>query len=104
MGLTRADNYKYILERWGLDTKASACAFCPFHRNYFFQYIKQHEPENYAAIVSVDDLLQDNSPIPPLKSKLFISRSRKRIVNLTPEACDDAECFGYRGKQICNGF
>ena len=43
MGLTRADNYKYILEEWGLDTKASACAFCPFHRNYFFQYIKEHE-------------------------------------------------------------
>ena len=104
MGLTRADNYKYILERWGLDTKASACAFCPFHRNYFFQYIKQHEPENYAAIVNVDDLLRDNSAILPLKSKLFISRSRKRIVDLTPEDCDDAKCFGYRGEQICNGF
>ena len=26
----RNDSYKYILEVWGLDTKASACCFCPF--------------------------------------------------------------------------
>lgn len=104
MGLTRANNYKYILEQWGLDTKASACAFCPFHRNYFFQYIQQHEPETYAAIVGVDNLLRDNTPLPTMRSKLFMSRSRKRIVDLTPEDCNDAECFNYYGKQIWNGF
>lgn len=104
MGLTRAANYKYILERWGLDTKASACAFCPFHRNYFFQYIQQNEPEVYTAIVGVDNLLRDNTPLPTMRSKLFMSRSRKRIVDLTPEDCIDAECFDYCGKQIWNGF
>lgn len=104
MGLVRADNYKYILEKWGLDTKASACAFCPFHRNYFFQYVQQHEPETYAAIVGVDNLLRDKNPMPPMKSALFISRSRKRIKDLTPEDCNDAECFEYCGQQIWNGF
>lgn len=104
MGLTRADNYKYILEEWGLDTKASACAFCPFHRNYFFQHIREHEPEAYTAIVEIDNLLRDKTPIPPMKSRLFISRNRKRITDLTPEDCCDAECFEYCGKQIWNGF
>lgn len=32
MGMDRAASYAYILEHWGLKTKASACAFCPFHR------------------------------------------------------------------------
>lgn len=104
MGLTRADNYKYILEEWGLDTKASACAFCPFHRNYFFQYIQEHEPKTYAAVVGVDNLLRDKNPKPPMDSDLFISRSRKRIADLTPADCDDAECFEYCGRQIWNGF
>ena len=104
MGLTRPDNYKYILEKWGLDTKASACAFCPFHRNYFFQYIKKYDPETYSAVIGVDDLLRDKNPKPPMDSDLFISRSRKRIADLTPEDCADAECFEYCGHQVWNGF
>ena len=104
MGLTRADNYKYILEVWGLDTKASACAFCPFHRNYFFQYIRKNEPKTYQEIVAMDHLLRDKNPKPPMDSDLFISRSRKRIEDLTPADCNDAECFMYQGKSIWNGF
>ena len=34
----KSDSYKYILEVWGLDTKASACCFCPFHKNYFLNF------------------------------------------------------------------
>ena len=104
MGLTRADNYKYILEEWGMDTKASACAFCPFHKNFFYQYIREHEPETYQAVVGVDHLLRDKNPKPPMDSDLFISRSRKRIEDLTPADCNDAECFEYCGRQVWNGF
>lgn len=104
MGLTRADNYAYIKDVWGLETKASACAFCPFHRNYFFQYLKEQEPRLYAKVVEVDELLRDKTPKPPMDSDLFISRSRKRLEELTPGDCDDAECFCYRGKRIWNGF
>lgn len=104
MGMVRADCYKYILEVWGLDTKASACAFCPFHRNYFFQYLKKNEIETYSELLKMDELLRDKNPKPPMDSDLFISRSRKRLVDLTPEDCNDAECFEYCGKQIWNGF
>lgn len=104
MGLTRADTYAYIKEVWGLETKASACTFCPFHRNYFFQYLREHEPKQFARVVAVDHLLRDKTPRPPMDSDLFISRSRKRLADLTPADCDDAECFAYRGRQIWNGF
>ena len=104
MGLTRADNYQYILENWGLDTKASACTFCPFHRNFFFQYLKEHVPEQFEQVVYMDRLLQAKTPKPPMDSDLYISRSRKRIEELAPEDCADAECFEYRGRQIWNGF
>jgi hypothetical protein len=104
MGWTRAESYKYILEKWGLDTKASACPFCPFHRNYYFQHIKEHDPAIYQSVVKLDHLLRDKTPKPPMDSDLFISRSRKRIEDLTPEDCNDAECFQYCGRAIWNGF
>lgn len=104
MELVRADNYAYIKDVWGLDTKASACAFCPFHKNFFFKYLREHEPEAYRQLVGVDELLRDNNPKPPMDSDLFISRSRKRLEDLTDEDCCDAECFEYHNRQVWNGF
>lgn len=104
MGLERSDNYRYILDEWGLKTKASACSYCPFHRNYFFQYLKKHHPECYDAVVALDRVIEERQPESQINSKLFISRSRKRITELTPEECQDAELFSYNGKMIWNGF
>lgn len=104
MGMDRAACYGYILENWGLKTKASACAFCPFRRNYFFQYLKLNAPKTYQAVLKVDHLLRDKTPKPPMDSDLFISRSRKRLEDLTPEDCCDAECFEYCGQLLWNGF
>lgn len=104
MKLVRADNYAYIKDKWGLETKASACAFCPFHKNFFFRYLKENEPEVYQQLVRVDELLRDNNPKPPMDSDLFISRSRKRLEDLIDEDYCDAECFEYHNQQIWNGF
>lgn len=104
MGWTRADSYAYIKDVWGLETKASACTFCPFHKNYFFQYLKEHEPREYARLIEVDHLLEEKNPKPPMDSDLFISRSRKRIEELTLEDCADAEYFMYRKQPVWNGF
>ena len=104
LGLTRADNYAYILERWGLQTRASACTFCPFHKNAFFQFLRENEPEQYQKLCEVDCLLRDKNPKPPMDSDLFISYSRKRLYELSPEECTDGEYFEYRGNKIWNGF
>lgn len=104
MLLVRADNYAYIRDVWGLETKASACSFCPFHRNYFYQYLKNNVPDDYRRLVEMDELLRDKNPKPPMDSDLFISRSRKRLEDLLPEDCNDAECFLYNGQEIWNGF
>lgn len=104
MELVRADNYAYIRDVWGLETKASACTFCPFHQNYFFKHLRENLPETYEKLVGVDELLRDKNPKPPMNADLFISRSRKRLVELTDEDCDDAQCFEYCGERIWNGF
>ena len=104
MGLERKDNYAYIRDVWGLETKASACSFCPFHRNYFFHYLKENEPDEYRAVTEFDDMLEKEQPNTKIRSKLYISRSRKRIAELLPEECNDAECFLYKNKLIWNGF
>ena len=104
MGLERKDNYAYIRDVWGLETKASACTFCPFHRNYFFQHLKENEPNEYSDLVEFDEMLDREQPNTKIQSKLYISRSRKRIVELLPEDCKDAECFMYQDLKIWNGF
>ena len=104
MGLERKDNYAYIRDIWGLETKASACTFCPFHRNYFFQYLKDMEPAEYKDLVKFDELLEREQPGTKIQSQLYISRSRKRIADLLPEECQDAECFQYMDQMVWNGF
>lgn len=104
MGWTRSDCYAYNKTVWGLDTKASCCLFCPFHTNYFYGYIQKHEPECYACALQVDELVETHQARPPLKSKLFISKSRKRLRDLTAEDCQDEQTFLYQQKTIWNGF
>ena len=107
MGLTRADNYAYVKERWGLETRGSACLFCPYHSNYFFRECKDTCKKDYQTILDFDELLAHGVPdkrIGVPNSKVFISRSRKRIKDLLPEDCNDAEYFAYKGEPIWNGF
>lgn len=104
MGLERANNYAYCRDVWGLVTKASACNFCPFHRNYFFQHLKENYEEEYEELVEFDNLLEREQPNSPIRSQIFISRSRKRICDLTCEECQDGEFFDYKGEDIWNGF
>lgn len=101
----RIDAYSYLLERWGLDTKASACAFCPYHTNYHFNYIKETEPVLYQQITDIDVMLETKTMRPmPLDGEAFISHSLKRLRDLTPEDCNDAKYICYCGKQIWTGF
>lgn len=107
MGLKRADNYAYCKEVWGLETKGSACLFCPFHTNYFYKECKETCEEDYKDIIRFDELLENgeaNARIGVPDSKVYISKSRKRIRDLLPEECNDQETFEYKGKKIWNGF
>ena len=104
MGWTRPMCYAYNREVWGLETRASCCLFCPFHSNYFFQHIREWEPACYACALRVDELVESRQARPPLKSRLYLSRSRKRLRDLSLEDCQDAGTFFYQGREIWNGF
>lgn len=104
MGWERTDSYRYCLETWDFDTKGSSCVMCPFHKNYFFRYLKYHCPCDYSKAVAFDNLLERGQPNTKIKSRLYISRSRKRLSDLTDADCDDAEYFDYRGRRVWNGF
>ena len=101
--LERKDNYKYILEEWGLATKASSCFICPYHKNYYFNHLKNHCPDEYKRACDFDRVLAEK-PSFPVTGDLYLTYSCKRICDLTPEDCDDAETFEYEGQQIWNGF
>lgn len=102
--LERKHNFAYIKDVWGLETKASACNICPFHRNYFFKHLRENHQTEYFKVVQLDNLLGTEQSNTKIKSQLFISRSRKRIIELTDSECDDMETFEYKGQHIWNGF
>lgn len=104
MGWERKDCYRYNLEDWGLDSKASACLICPYHKNYFFHYIQRNYPDDYASVVDFDEMLAKRQPMSRIRNRVFLSRSRKRIRELTCQDCDDAQTFEYQGRQLWNGF
>lgn len=107
MGITRADNYAYVREVWGLKTKGSACLFCPFHTNYFFNERKCNCSADYQVILEFDNMLEKGIPnrkIGVPDSKVYISRSRKRIRDLTEAEFQDSETFKYREEVVWNGF
>ena len=58
MGWTRQMCFDYNKYVWGLSTMASCCLFCPFHSNYFYQHIREHEPDCYARALHVDELVE----------------------------------------------
>ena len=96
--------YAYNREAWGLETRASCCLFCPFHTNYFYQHIREWEPTCYACALQVDELVETYETRPPLNSKLFLSRSRKRLKELTLEDCRDMQSFLHCSSYIWSGF
>lgn len=107
MGITRADNYAYVRDVWGYKTRGSACLFCPFHTNYFFHECKCTCEKDYKVILEVDELLEKGIPnkrIGVPNSKVYISKSRKRVKDLTDEECQDAETFRYKNEEIWNGM
>lgn len=104
MGMRRKDCYAYLLEQWGLDAKGSACAFCPFHQNYFFWYVKSNFEKLWHKLVLFDEILEREQPNTPIDSKLFISKSRKRLTRLELKDCRDKKCFLYHGRRVWDGF
>ena len=49
-------------------------------------------------------MLEREQPNTKIRSKLYISKSRKRIKDLSDEDFKDKEVFDYRNKKIWNGF
>ena len=63
--------------------------------------------KDYTTILDFDEKLETGIPnarIGVPDSKIFISRSRKRIKDLLPEECQDAQKFEYKEQWIWNGF
>ena len=70
--ISTKDCYQYNLEEWGLDSKASACLICPYHKNYFFHYIQRNYPDDYASVVDFDEMLAKRQPGSGLRNRVFL--------------------------------
>lgn len=75
-------------------------------RNALFTYddIQRNHPDDYASVVDFDEMLAERQPMSRIQNRVFLSRSRKRIRELTCQDCNDAQTFEYQGRQLWNGF
>ena len=63
-------------------------------------HLKDNSRDDYEKTVAFDRMKGKMQPKTAIRSKIYISRSRKRIRDLTPEECMDAQTFEYNGQQI----
>lgn len=78
--------------------------FLSFSYKLFFKFIKKNNKEEYEKTLEFDQMLEDKQKDTKIRSKLYISKSRKRIKDLLPEECNDKQCFLYREEKVWNGF
>ena len=52
----------------------------------------------------MDELLEREQPNSMIRNKLYLSKSCKRVWELTPEDCMDAKYFAYNGRPLWNTF
>ena len=78
--------------------------FVLFIQIIFFKFIKKNNKEEYEKTLEFDQMLEDKQKDTKIRSKLYISKSRKRIKDLLPEECNDKQCFLYREEKVWNGF
>jgi len=62
------------------------------------------DAHRYACVLQVDELVERQQARPPLKSELYLSKSRKRLRNLSEVDCEDRQTFLYQGREVWNGF
>lgn len=65
---------------------------------------KYQQRKGYEKLVEFNKIIGEMQPHTAIKSKIFISISGKRIDDLLPEECNDAEFFDYNGAMVWNGF
>ena len=61
-------------------------------------------PACYACACQVDELIERYQAHPPLKSQLFISKTHKRLRDLSDADCGDVQTFLYKGSPVWTGF
>jgi hypothetical protein len=49
-------------------------------------------------------MLEERREGTKIRSRIYVSKSRKRIKDLLPEECQDKQCFKYKNEDIWNGF
>jgi hypothetical protein len=74
LGISRKDCYQ-IMEQVGLPKpKKSACVYCPYHDDQYWQWMKDEEPAEFAKAVDFDEAIRDKT-MKGSESPAFVHRS-----------------------------
>jgi len=61
LGISRNDCYK-IMEKAGLPTpQKSACVYCPYHSDSYWQWMKDEQPTEFARAVDFDEAIRNKT-------------------------------------------
>lgn len=84
LGLSRTDCEQIITDHgWPLPEK-SACWMCPNRTNEEWRYIRDHEPENWAKAVEIDEEIRDVD----IRGDVYLHQSRVPLAEADLDAVD----------------
>lgn len=99
-GLTRRDCERIVVDAGLPMPKKSACVFCPYHSDAFWENMKANEPLEFARAVAFDKAIR--SPIGGRTQEAFVHRSLKPLdeVDFNPMR-DQVDMFGNECEGMC---
>ena len=102
LGISRKDCYQ-IMEQVGLPKpKKSACVYCPYHDDQYWQWMKDEEPIEFARAVDFDEAIR-NKTMKGSESPAFVHRSCVPLADavFSPNDPDQIDFFNNECEGMC---
>tara|TARA_R110000751_G_scaffold150012_1_gene254982 strand:- start:79 stop:918 length:840 start_codon:yes stop_codon:yes gene_type:complete len=102
LGISRKDCYQ-IMEEVGLPKpKKSACVYCPYHDDQYWQWMKDEEPIEFARAVDFDEAIR-NKTMKGSESPAFVHRSCVPLADavFSPNDPDQIDFFNNECEGMC---
>lgn len=79
LGMRRGDSIRLVEERAGFTPKRSACRFCPWHSDAYWQMLKDDHPDEFEKAARFEDKARNLKGRVGIEGEPFLHPSRKPL-------------------------
>jgi len=101
LGISRSDCYTIIAQAGLPEPKKSACVYCPYHDDQYWQWMKDEQPIEFARAVDFDNAIR-NKTMKGSESPAFVHRSCVPLEDAEFNASDKTQLDFFNNE--CEGM